>query len=532
MPRRVQLLNLTDFSGGLNLRADSFQLADNESPDLLNVDIDPRGGFRNRRVARPFVAQSLGGAVKSLWQYANSGGLRQVMAQVGNNVKHSTGGSWRTAFTQTSVLPSRAATFRDRCYVVNGEDQAVRWDGSEAVRLGTKWNDDVLSPTDTTVKVGNMPLARFVAVHSGLLWVAGTTESGNYYPNRVRFSHPNRPEDWREDDYFDVDSGKDGDYITALVPYRDKLIVFKRNSIHEIHGYAPENFQVFPVDRHIGAISSNAVVETDIGLAFFSWPEGVFVFNGSEIRWLFDRVEPAISDGTIPDAYASGVSLGWASRKLWVNVPWQDSTHNTRSFVYDPTLGKHGAWTVYDLPLGPMLTWEPAGGDALLLAAVAGGQHVVKLEQDGAADDLGSGPEHVAAHLTTRWHDISQPGQIKRWRRPEFIVQGGATATLNVKVFKDYDTSNASRQFTIDVTAAPDPDPTLPTSLVWNSGNWNVKTWDGNIAGEGSEGGNKIVRGTPFSNARAVQLRIEGPSTNVPWGVDAVIAKFIPRKVR
>ena len=38
----------SDFTGGLNLRADQFNLEDNESPDLLNVLVDPRGGIRQR----------------------------------------------------------------------------------------------------------------------------------------------------------------------------------------------------------------------------------------------------------------------------------------------------------------------------------------------------------------------------------------------------------------------------------------------------------------------------------------------------
>ena len=49
MPNRLEPLNLMDFTGGLNLRRNQFQLADNESPDLLNVDIDPRGGFYTRK---------------------------------------------------------------------------------------------------------------------------------------------------------------------------------------------------------------------------------------------------------------------------------------------------------------------------------------------------------------------------------------------------------------------------------------------------------------------------------------------------
>jgi hypothetical protein len=41
MVNRLEPLNLMDFTGGINLRRNQFQLADNESPDLLNVDIDP-----------------------------------------------------------------------------------------------------------------------------------------------------------------------------------------------------------------------------------------------------------------------------------------------------------------------------------------------------------------------------------------------------------------------------------------------------------------------------------------------------------
>ena len=37
-----------DFTGGLNFRADQFQLKDNESPFILNVDVDPRGGVFTR----------------------------------------------------------------------------------------------------------------------------------------------------------------------------------------------------------------------------------------------------------------------------------------------------------------------------------------------------------------------------------------------------------------------------------------------------------------------------------------------------
>ena len=39
---------LESFSGGLNYRADQFDLEEDESPDMLNVTVDPRGGVALR----------------------------------------------------------------------------------------------------------------------------------------------------------------------------------------------------------------------------------------------------------------------------------------------------------------------------------------------------------------------------------------------------------------------------------------------------------------------------------------------------
>ena len=46
--RQFSLETLDSFSGGLNLRSDQFNLSGDESPDLLNVTVDPRGGIKMR----------------------------------------------------------------------------------------------------------------------------------------------------------------------------------------------------------------------------------------------------------------------------------------------------------------------------------------------------------------------------------------------------------------------------------------------------------------------------------------------------
>ena len=41
MANRLDPINLADFTGGLDLRSNQFQLAANQSPEMENITIDP-----------------------------------------------------------------------------------------------------------------------------------------------------------------------------------------------------------------------------------------------------------------------------------------------------------------------------------------------------------------------------------------------------------------------------------------------------------------------------------------------------------
>ena len=49
MPNRLKALNQFDFTGGINLRPETFQLLENELPELFNMEVDPRGGLNVRK---------------------------------------------------------------------------------------------------------------------------------------------------------------------------------------------------------------------------------------------------------------------------------------------------------------------------------------------------------------------------------------------------------------------------------------------------------------------------------------------------
>lgn len=83
-----------DFTGGLNLRADQFQLSANESPDLLNVEIDPRGGVFSRGGMHRMNTTAVSGTWAPQRLYAFYGDSSRLMLANDTKVLWSSGGQW------------------------------------------------------------------------------------------------------------------------------------------------------------------------------------------------------------------------------------------------------------------------------------------------------------------------------------------------------------------------------------------------------------------------------------------------------
>lgn len=528
-PNPILTEPLTNFTGGLNLRADAFQLSEGESPDLLNVDLDPRGGFTLRDGVDVLNSTALSVKPKAIFSFATASGTKQIVVQQDSDLAYSTGGNFTSinpdALTTSGTMT--AVEFNEKLYVCrNAENAAVSWDGTTSAVLGTT--------LDGTA--GNMPKGKCIAAHGGYVWVANTIEGGTSYPNRVRFSNANQPTQFPANYYIDIDTGHDGDYITALVPFHDRLLVFKANSVYAIFGYDAFSFNVQPVSQAVGTISQASVTVTDYGVYFFSWPEGVMRYDGSGVEWVFERMWPKIQDGTINSGSQSTITLGWINRRLWVSVPYGTSqTTNNRVFVLDPSLarrtrygsrlGREGGWTMYDIPCGPFLEWQPPNSAATFLACHANSTCVLKLHQTTYTDKLTSGGSAalIDSYYTTRWMDAKNPALIKRWKRPEIVLRGTSSqVTLTVDVWRDYDTANIVRTLNLQ-TNAPGA-----SALVWGTGLWGTGSW----AGDSSES-EEIHRLGTLGRGRAVRLRVNGPSTaGVKWAVDSITFKFIPRRMR
>lgn len=523
MPPRagVRLEGESSFVGGLNLNANPFELQPGESPSMMNVDVDPLGGVE-RRGAVGYVHNSLGAAGVNLWSYWNSSTTRQLLALAGTTVRYGTGtGNWTTGYTYaTAPSKVRAVTFTNNNYWVAGDRAAVRWNGTTATTLGTTFNDNLAAPTN-----GNMPRADLIAAWGGYTWVASTWESGTNYGNRVRFSHANRAEDWRTNDYIDIDTGRDGDVITAIVPMADRLLVFKNRSLHAIYGYDSSTFQVVQIADRAGTPSQESTTVTEYGVYFWSWPDGVMQYTGNQVRWVFGRLQALIEDGTISGSSSDKIALGWLRRRLWVSYPDSGSSVNTKTLVFDPALGRDGGWMRYNFGCTAFHQWTRSATDAYYLGLSASTQFVLKFHQSGDTDDFGAGAVKIASSFSTRWFDGGSSAIRKRYRRPEFVLAGDKNSRIRVEVFRDYDPTAVTRTFYVTTDDL--------ASATWNSAPWGTLVY-----ASGQTGSREIDRGSSLGPARSVQLRFTQDTSASPftsstrWGLSSIALKYKPKRIR
>ena len=528
--RQTQLFSMRDFTGGLNLTTDAYKLKENESPDLLNVDLDKKGGFQVRRGVAPYSSTALSAAPDTIWTY-NYLGTVYTLVQIGTVIWKGTGSTWTTVGTSlgsasTDVCP---VTFDNNSYWARGNADVAKLAGSVASTMGVAFNDTI------TATSGNVPRADHMAVHSGYMWVAGTWESGVHYPNRIRWSwantFTNTSENWRTDEYIEIDEGKDFDPITAIVPFGDQLIVFKKDSVFAVYGEASENFSIVNITNTVGSVSHAATIATPSGIFFFDQTSGVNVTDGRTVKRVFDPLLPALLDDDIPRLQLDKVDMGWINNRLWVSVPWTDEPTPPRgmTFVLDPALN---AWTKYSLQLGPYVRGYRTTDS---LAYIYGTNKIFKLDVAGQYfDDLGSSIETINAYYRTRWVDLNEPAIKKRWRRTEVLMQVDQGYDLPVVSYSDYDPTISIKNFVWRSLGS------TSTALegVWDnpSSNWDTATW----AKSGVYG--YVDRGSTLGIARSVSLKIGGQVETTPhpinvqapvfWGVDALIFKYVPRRIR
>lgn len=536
---RINLVRQDDFTGGLNLRADQFQLAPNESPDLLNVEIDPRGGVFSRGGWKELGTASGTWSPKRLHPFYGTSSY--LMMSTGAGVYYRTTSNFVSlSLTPDATWGASFANWGSTLYMALGHTTAAnKWNGTTLTALtvsGTgAWQNNYTNPTGT-----HCPKAKLNITHAGKLWVANTTENGTAQPNRIRWSHENSPESWAELDFIDINDGSDG--ITGLASFAGQLIVYKTDSMYAIMGYNSDTFQVVELSRKVGAVSPMAVATSERGAYCFSWPEGLHYYDGKSLYDVFEPLRPMVSLSNINAAYTNKIFVNVINERIWLSLPYSTDTAVTNpscSFVYDPTIGRTGAYTKLSTKLAATgtETFGISGGCGFVSSdgtsrgialhptrGVAMNVDNYDLDKDIETDLDEVGYE---SYYRTRWIDGGTYVQKKMFRRPTVIAKQPDSATdLTIDVYHDYEEENRKRSFTLSLAGTS-------INLVWGTGQW--RSVDSSLLGASSWGagsaGGFIKDTKGLGLCKAVQLKISG-EIGKAWGVNSITWKFSPRRVR
>jgi hypothetical protein len=582
MVNRLEPLNLMDFTGGLNLRRNQFQLADNESPDLLNVDIDPRGGFYTRKGWQRWNADDVTDPAVVPWKPRNAFIHTHANGDQYINVVNDHKIFWAPSsgvFAQLAGLVADAsphgadfAAWGDVIYIACGMLQtSVRVSGLGVVTAmsPTTWSE-VEAPTFDT-----MPKAEFIAGHAAYLFAACTNEADGNHFARVRWSHPNRPDAWRADDFLDIDLG--GGRITGIMSFRDHLLIFKTNSMWALYGYDEDSWQLIKVSISVGCPAITAATRSETSVYFFSASDkgGIYGYQGQTPVYLSENLRPAFEDII---SYEN-VFVSWAGRRLWVGVPWAREVGSTASvssvFVLDPDIGERGAWTMYRSDygaVGPVLDgsdvnakyplaafWSDRAAIMVTLDRIGDGAYdlilegpsieadpqngyvVTSLDQEIAVTGVQYFGEPFDSYYRTRWLHAGWPDRKKSWRRPTFVCrQVPQTLDLLVETFRDYNETTVHRTRTLRLRAEGESYWTETGfaeadigGFDWTEGGLTDPSGRGADWGLERRGSN-LLRSGSMGLARSVQRRVRASPTSprMKWGVDGIVAKFVQRRFR
>ncbi len=300
---------VNNYAAGLNLSAPSLAVEDNELIDSYNMCSDDMPAIRTRNDRETYISTGLSNL--------NGMGKRndeQLHVVEGNTWKYWGGTSWTNLTTTLSDTEARFTEYNrqaDKLTVMWNSTQAKMWDGASTVT----------NFTSTAV-----PRTRYVVAHQLRLFAL----EGNV----LNYSAGMLPDDWTTIEASGyvvmVNAQGNGKGITS---YGDHVIVFFENSIHELHGGAPENFTPVDITLATGCVSDKTIAEVKGKLLFLA-KDGVHIYAGSVPRKVSRKVDRLI-EGINWD-YEDLCCAGVKHDKYYLSIPYQSTSLN-KVLVYDIT---------------------------------------------------------------------------------------------------------------------------------------------------------------------------------------------------
>lgn len=169
--------------------------------------------------------------------------------------------------------------------------------------------------------------------------------------SRIAYSNLNDPMTSPASNFFDVNPG-DGDFVTDLIPFGERLYIFKRFSTWVlIASGLPSSWILKLFDGAVGATDTNTVLEYR-GLLYVLSPRGLYRMDGT----VYDYVGYQVQDRWKDQDTGPAVGKNYSAQIVMVddNIFVNSSNTSIGYWFYNPV---QSAWTecfLPDLPMGQL----------------------------------------------------------------------------------------------------------------------------------------------------------------------------------
>lgn len=277
------------------------------------------------------------------------------------------------------------------------------------------------------------------------------------------FSALRKAEDWStvNDSGSIVVESNDGKVITGLTAGSGRLTIFKRNSVHELYGTNPSNFQLKTVTDSVGTPTGHSVQVID-GVIFFLGNDGVYQYSGGSLP---------VSEFSLPvketlakiNKSAANKSASWTvGRKYYLAIPVGNGVASNNTVLeYDLD---YNTWNVWPLAVKVKgVEWNGA-------TWIGQPSNLRKMDSAQTEDTAGT---PLAFEWVSKAFSISSLAAKARWYRLWLTASIPLGATLNVYLSSDKTAENWT--LVKSVTGVTEPmsvqEIRIPTSAVFQS-NW------------------------------------------------------------
>ena len=328
------------------------------------------------------------------------------------------------------------------------------------------------------------------------VYIGNIRQGGRTYPDRMLRSPVNKFDTFPETNFIDVAVG-DGDKITALKSFGDRLLQYKRDTVYIINtsGDSEVLESEYP---NAGVDKPSQVVKTNLGIAWLN-ESGLWFFNGQQITNLTRNLR----DSSFPVTSLTTAIIGF------------DKYTNRVIFTPQIGIGALTVWYIYDLELqsyqhayyGDLFPFSETGQNFYTnIINDSEGNMIVGYVDEGDSDKLNF----------YQWSNDAGEGNafgsVVLWKSKD--IDFGSPA-VNKKIYKVYVTYKSTGHSGVKMQFATDGSNSFTDFSSSKSTNYNVDSFSSNATSTGfknSDGVWQVAELKPTSsinNVKSIQLSFD-----------------------